>query len=160
MTSISIVCAGFLLGVLWMDLLFDVQVLRHRRRPGDLPDEVLASIAAYYARVTTDARPLGHLIAAVMLLAVATLTVELVRGQDPLWVRLASLLLVGAPIALAVMRVVPDAVRLGTRVDSPARQSALARSICRDHLLCFASLVAFLLLRAGAAWGRGVASTP
>jgi hypothetical protein len=43
--------AGFLLAVLWFDLMFDVQVMGHRE--GDLPEEVLASIASYYRRVTT-----------------------------------------------------------------------------------------------------------
>ncbi len=54
-------CAGFLLAVLWMDLMFDVQVLRHR--DAALPEPVLASIAAYYRRATTTSRPMGHLIA-------------------------------------------------------------------------------------------------
>jgi hypothetical protein len=48
--------AGFLLAVLWFDLMFDVQVLR--AAPGALPEPVLASIAGYYARVTTAARPI------------------------------------------------------------------------------------------------------
>ena len=46
--------AGFLLAVLWFDLMFDVQVIGHRGAV--LPEAVLASIAAYYARVTTRAR--------------------------------------------------------------------------------------------------------
>src|SRR5262249_35867352 len=58
-------CGGFLLAVLWMDLLFDTQVLR--QRSGDLPEDVLASIAAYYRRVTTTSRPMGRLVALVML---------------------------------------------------------------------------------------------
>ena len=36
-------CGGFLLAVLWMDLMFDVQVLPHRHLP-ELPEAVLASI--------------------------------------------------------------------------------------------------------------------
>ncbi len=45
--------AGFLTAVLWFDLMFDVQTRQHR---GDvLPGDVLASIGAYYRRVTTDA---------------------------------------------------------------------------------------------------------
>ena len=43
--------AGFLLAVLWFDLMFDVQAAR--QPGGDLPEEVLASIAGYYRRVTT-----------------------------------------------------------------------------------------------------------
>ena len=38
--------AGFLLAVLWFDLMFDVQAAGHAAR---LPEPVLASIAAYYA---------------------------------------------------------------------------------------------------------------
>jgi hypothetical protein len=43
-------------------------------------------------------------------------------------------------------RTVPNAVRLGSRVDTAAEQSRLARSICRDHLFCMASMSAFLVV--------------
>lgn len=55
-SAILAVCGGFLLAVLWMDLMFDVQVLRHRDEPGELSEAVLASIAGYYRRVTTICR--------------------------------------------------------------------------------------------------------
>ena len=51
--------AGFLLAVLWFDLMFDVQVRGSR---GTVPEDALASIAAYYARVTTAARAMSRLI--------------------------------------------------------------------------------------------------
>jgi hypothetical protein len=54
---------GFLLAVLWFDLMFDVQTRKHGG--AQLPADVLASISAYYRRVTTDARPMGQLIALV-----------------------------------------------------------------------------------------------
>jgi len=75
--------AGFLLAVLWFDLMFDVQVMGHRE--GDLPEEVLASIAAYYRRVTTAARPMNRLIAAVMLATLAGILAEVAAG--PSWSR-------------------------------------------------------------------------
>jgi hypothetical protein len=56
-SPILILCGGFLLAVLWMDLMFDVQVLRFRDATRELPEDVLGSIAAYYRRVTTQARP-------------------------------------------------------------------------------------------------------
>src|SRR5260370_980869 len=56
--------AGFLLAVLWFDLMFDVQVAGHVGAV--LPDPVLGSIAAYYRRVTTEARPMNRLVAAAM----------------------------------------------------------------------------------------------
>jgi hypothetical protein len=144
-------CGGFLLAVLWMDLLFDVQVLRHRERDRALPEPVLASIAAYYRRVTTDARPLGHLVGLVMIVALAVLGVQITVGHGPRWLAGVSLLLAGGPVLLALLRVVPNAVRLGSRADPPAQQSALARSICRDHLLCLAGILAFVGLQLFAA---------
>ena len=44
-------CAGFLLAVLWMDLIFDTQISRRARR-GD-KDQALVSISGYYRRATT-----------------------------------------------------------------------------------------------------------
>jgi hypothetical protein len=143
-------CGGFLLAVLWMDLIFDVQVLRHRDG-ANLPEPVLASIAAYYRRVTTSARPMGHLVGAVMAIALVTLAVELAAGGRARWIPLASLVLGGGPIALAALRVVPNAVRLATRSDSAEQQSALARAICRDHLVCLAGVLAFEALQLFAA---------
>jgi hypothetical protein len=40
--------AGFLLAVLWFDLMFDVQTRKHAS--DSLPPEVLASITSYYRR--------------------------------------------------------------------------------------------------------------
>jgi hypothetical protein len=136
-----------------MDLMFDVQVLRHRRT-GALPEDVLASIAGYYRRVTTDARPMNRLVAGAMLVTVGGAAAQLVRGA-PLGAALASLALAAAPVALAAVRVVPNAVRLGGRADPPELQSALARTICRDHLLCLASIAAFVALQLGAALAPG-----
>ena len=58
--------AGFLLAVLWFDLMFDVQTRKHTGEV--LPPEVLTSISAYYRRVTTEAYPMNRLVALVMLL--------------------------------------------------------------------------------------------
>lgn len=137
--------AGFLLAVLWFDLMFDVQVRGSRER--ELPEDLLASIAAYYARVTTAARPMNRLIATVMLGTIAALVVEIVDGGAPSAVAWISLALAAAPILLVGARTVPSAVRLGTRRDSIDRQSALARSIYREHLLCFASIAALIALQ-------------
>lgn len=154
MTSAFLAASGgFLLAVLWMDLMFDVQVLRHRRRGDELPEIVLASIAAYYRRVTTTARPMGHAVGAVMLALLIALVVQVAAGREPHWVGLASLPLAGGPILLAFARVLPNAIRLGARSDPLARQSALARSICRDHLLCFGGLLAFVVLQLWGAQG-------
>ncbi len=137
--------AGFLLAVLWFDLMFDVQALRHRE--GDLPEPVLASVSTYYARVTTAARPMNRLIAAVMLGIIAAIIAQIAEGDAPTWVGWTSLALAGGAIALAAARTVPNAVCLGTRADPPADQSRLARSILRDHLLCLAAIAAVLTIQ-------------
>lgn len=143
--TILAACGGFLLAVLWMDLMFDVQVLRHRR--GDLPESVLASIAAYYRRVTTDAMPMGYALVVVMLVTIAATVLEIRRGVLPLASGVVALLLVSVPVALALWRVLPGAIRLGTRQDPIPEQSDLARMICRDHLVCLAAIAGFLAVQ-------------
>jgi len=149
LAALPIACGGFLLAVLWFDLMFDVQVLRHR--DGDPPDDVLASIAAYYRRVTIDARPMGHAVGLVMVVGVAAVVGQLVSGSVPRWASLTSLALGVPPIALAAGRVLPNAVRLARRSDPPAVQSALARRICRDHLLCLVAIAGLLAVQLAAA---------
>jgi len=138
---------GFLAAVLWFDLMFDVQALRRAHRGGALPEDVLASIAGYYRRVTTGASPMGRLVGVVMLAALGAAAWDLATGARPLWLRAASLPLLLAPVALAGARVLPNAVRLGARADPPDQQSALARAIARDHLACLAAVSLFLLLQ-------------
>jgi hypothetical protein len=137
--------AGFLLAVLWFDLMFDVQAARHR--DPDLPENVLASIAGYYRRVTTAARPMNRLIAAVMAATIAAIVVQLVQGDAPRWAAAVSLALTGGAISLAGVHTVPSAIRLGSRSDTIAGQSRLARSILRDHLLCIAAVAAVLFVQ-------------
>ncbi len=128
--------------------MFDVQALGGREGP--LSEVVLSSIAAYCRRVTTTARPMDRLIALVMLVTLASIIVEIVRGDVSAWVGWTSLVLTAVPIALAATRTLPRAVRLGAREDTADRQSALARSVGRDHLLCLASIAALLVLQVAA----------
>jgi hypothetical protein len=145
-TSLLTACSGFLFAVVWMDLLFDAQVRTGGRPGAELPEPVLASIAGYYRRAVTGSRPLSRLIAVVMVVLLAALAYRVVRGDDPEWLVAVSALLAGVPVLLALTRTVPNAVRLGGRSGSPTDQSMLARSIWRDHLLCAACMLAFLVL--------------
>jgi hypothetical protein len=137
--------AGFLLAVLWFDLMFDVQALRHR--DGDLSEEVLSSTAGYYRRVTTAARPMNRLVAAVMVGTIVAIVVQLAQGDAPRWAAVVSLVLTAGAISVAAVRTVPGAVRLGTRSDAIAGQSRLARSILRDHVLCITAVAVVLLIQ-------------
>ena len=127
--------AAFLLAVLWFDLMFDVQSRGHA---GDRPpSEVLASISAYYRRVTTEAYPMNRLVALVMLLTLAAIVAEIVEGVHPWWTGWVSLALAGSGVVPTLRRTVPNARRLGSAHDTPEMQSTLARAICRDHLFSF-----------------------
>jgi len=139
---------GFLMAVLWFDLMFDVQWARRR----DVPEPVLASISAYYRRVTTDSLPMSRLVAAVMVATTAFIVAEVVGGRGPRWAPWVSLALVTGAVALAAGRTVPRAVRLGTRGDPIESQARLARSIFHDHLVCLTAVTALLVIQL--AWAR------
>lgn len=136
---------GFLLSVLWFDLMFDVQTLPHRRGP--IPEDVLASIAAYYRRVTTATRPMNRLVALVMLGTLAAIVIQLVRDDAPRWAAWTSLAVAGTAIVLAASHTFAAARRLATRTDSIEGQSAIARAICRDHLACLGLIASLLVVQ-------------
>lgn len=136
--------AGFLLAVLWFDLMFDVQA-----RTG--ADEAVESIATYYARVTTAARPMNRLVALVMLALLASLVAEVTGDAVPAWVAWTSLLLAVVPIGLAVTTTVPAAMRLGQRTDPPDVRRRAALHILRQHIVCFVFMAAVLAVQLTAA---------
>lgn len=137
--------AGFLLAVLWFDLMFDVQTRKYAGTV--LPLEVLASISAYYRRVTTEAYPMNRLVALVMLLTLAAIIAEIVQGEYQWWTGWGSLLLAGSGFVPTMMRTVPNARRLGSAQDTAEEQSRLARAVCRDHMFSFARMTCVLLLQ-------------
>jgi hypothetical protein len=136
---------AFLFTILYADLMFDVQVLGHRAR--ELPEEVLASISAYYGRVTISARPFNRLIVVVMAGTLAAIAAEIAGDDAPNWAGWASLVLAGSPILLAGVHTLRSAVRLGRRADTPEVQSRLARSIFRDHVLCVVGITSLLVIQ-------------
>jgi hypothetical protein len=145
MHSFAAAGAGFLLAVLWFDLMFDVQTRRHRGEV--LPPEVLTSISSYYRHVTTDAYPMNRLVALVMVLTLAAICAEIASGENPWWIGWGSLALAGSGFVPTLIRTVPNARRLGSGEDSAEEQSRLARAVCRDHMLGFARMLGVLSLQ-------------
>src|ERR1700746_2986184 len=111
MHSFAAAGAGFPLAVLWFDLMFDVQT--RTAADGSLSGEILASISAYYRRVTTEAYPMNRLVAAVMLLTLAAICAEIVEDKNAWWISWGSILLAGSGFVPTMMRTVPNARRLG-----------------------------------------------
>jgi hypothetical protein len=135
--------AGFLLAVLWFDLMFDVQVAGGGGEPA-----AVDSIAAYYRRVTTAARPMNRLVALVMLATLAAIVAQVTGAGDvPRWAAISSLVLVALPIGVAGSRTVPRAVRLGAQSDDRDWQVWAARTILREHLFCLACIAALIALQ-------------
>jgi hypothetical protein len=143
--SLACAGAGFLLCVLWFDLMFDVQARHHPDE--DVPADVRSPIAAYYARVTTAARPMNLLVAGVMVVTIGATVGELIQGEVPAWRAGPALLLTLAAVGLAAGRTVANARRLGGQSDDAAQQSRLARMILRDHVACAGAIAAVLLLQ-------------
>jgi hypothetical protein len=139
--GLLLACGGFLLAVLWMDLIFDTQAR------GELTEPTLASIAAYYRRATTTSQPMSKLIAAVMVILLGALVFRVVSGHGPIWLDGASAVLAVIAIGLALVRTVRSAVRLGARADDPEVQANLVRSVLRDHVVSFGCMSAFIVLR-------------
>ena len=136
---------GFLLAVLWFDLMFDVQTRKHDDEV--LPPEVLASISAYYRRVTTDAAPMNRLVALMMLVVLGAILAEIFADEISPWITWGSLALALFGFAVTRMRTLPNAIRLGQATDPPEVQSQLARSVFRDHAFGFARTLLLLALQ-------------
>jgi hypothetical protein len=137
--------ASFLLAVLWFDLMFDVEAWGI----GDqtLPREVIASISTYYRRVTIEASPMGQFVAIVMLATLIAIIAQIATKAAPRWIGWVSLVLASSAMALALVRTVPNAVKLGRGLDDDIASSHLIRLIFGDHLYAIAAIAAVVILQ-------------
>lgn len=134
-------CGGFLAAVLWMDLMFDVQVL------GDPSAAELESIVAYYRRATIDGWRMSWVVAAVMFALLAGVAVQIWRsGRTVAHNTLIGLSIV-VPIALALTRVLPQARRLGSGELTAPEQVEVATEILYLHVGCLVAVIAFIALQ-------------
>jgi hypothetical protein len=81
-----------------------------------------------------------------MLTLLTALAFRVIRGHDPAWLMTASIVSAAAPILLTATHTLPNAVRLGGRSGNRSAQTALARSIWRDHLASAVGIATFLTL--------------
>ena len=132
MRAFATACTGFLLAVLWFDLMHDVLAR------GDVSDDDLTTIKRYYRRVTTDAAPMNRLVLVAMLCLLAALVAELAGESVPRWAPIASLVLAVPPIVLS-RRV----VRMAKTLSTPAE----AKTILRDHVFCLACMTGVLVVQ-------------
>ena len=104
----------------------------------------IATIKTYYLRALSAETGGFPLIMTMMLMAITGALLQVRDSGIVLWARLLSLLLVIPPVALAGVRVVPNARILASTNLDPVQQSEFATLILQDHLYCFGSILAFL----------------
>ena len=90
---------------------------------------------------------MNRLVALVMLLTLAAISVQIVQGDNPWWIGWGSIALAGSGFVPTMTRTVPNARRLGSGKDTAEEQSRLARAICRDHMFSFARMGCVLILQ-------------
>lgn len=134
-------CIGFMLAVLYMDLVFDLSALPHRHVKGPLPNDILDPIAMYYRYITRN----PYLLMFVMLTTTVCIVAEIYYRQVPRWAGYTSLALIAIAQAGGVLKVIPTAQRLGAGKDTVEEQTRMVRSIFPAHLVL---LVCILLLAA------------
>src|SRR5579862_3186230 len=88
-------CLGFMMAVLYIDLMFDVSAAPYRRTAAPLPKAVLDPITHYYGRITQN----PYVLMFVMLTTLACIVAEIMYGLAPAWAAYSSLFLMGVSMA-------------------------------------------------------------
>ena len=124
---------GFLIAVLWIDLIFDSSAWLYRGGNEDLPEEVLATMSHYYRRVTHK----PYMLFLIMAIILGMLILQITQNLVPAWIGWLSLILFLISAGCAGVYVIPIASRLRSRTDQIEKQSQLARSLFPAHVFCF-----------------------
>ena len=141
-------CLGFMMAVLYIDLMFDVSAAPYRRSPAPLPREVLDPITHYYGRITQN----PYLLMFVMLTTTLCIGAQIVYEVAPRWVGYSSLFLIALSMITAALKVIPTAQRLGSARDSEVVRTRMVHGMLTPHLLL---LVNILLLASIQFMGAG-----
>jgi hypothetical protein len=68
-------------------------------------------------------------------------------GQTRWWIGASALAAALLGMGLALLRTVPNAMRLGRAIDSPETMTTLARKILLDHRIAIAAMITVLILQ-------------
>ena len=137
-------CIGFMIAILYIDLMFDVPAVRYRRTNEPLPGEVMEMVASYYRNITRN----PYLLMFVMLTATTCIVAELVYDLAPAWVGYTSLVCMGIGMAAGVGRVIPAAQRLGAGKDPADLRTRLVHSMFPGHILLLIAILTLALVQA------------
>jgi hypothetical protein len=136
-----VLCIGFMMAVLYIDLMFDVSAAPYRRTRTALPKHVLDSITHYYGRITQN----PYVLMFVILTATACIGAEIAYHLAPPWAGYSSLFLIGLSMVLSALKVIPTAQRLGAATDSEEARTRMIHGMLPFHIVL---LINILLLAA------------
>lgn len=134
-------CIGFMIAVLYMDLVFDTSALPHRSDKGPLPADVLDPIAMYYRYITRN----PYLLMFVMLTTLVCIVAQIVYQTVPRWAGYSSLFCILFAMVTGTAKVIPTAQRLAAAKDTVEEQTRMVRGMFPAHILL---LISILLLAA------------
>src|SRR5262249_48040844 len=117
-------CIGFMLAVLYIDLMFDVSALPYRRTNAALPKEILDSITFCSRRIVQN----PYVLMFVMLVATLSIVAEILYGLAPRWAAYSSLALMAVSMIGGVFKVIPTAQRLASVNDSEEARTRMIHS--------------------------------
>ncbi len=141
------VCIGFMLAILYMDLMFDVMSVPYRRSGAALPRDVLEPITHYYRRVTQN----PYVLMFVMLTTTTFLVLQVVYGLTPRWAAYTSLVAMGLAMATGILKVIPAARRIASGKDPAEVQARLIHGVFTAHVLLLACIVVLAAIQLAAA---------
>ncbi len=131
-------CIGFMIAVLYMDLVFDISALPHRRDKGPLPPEILDPITIYYRYITRN----PYLLMFVMLTTLVSIIVQIVYATVPRWTGYTALFCILFAMVGGTAKVIPTAQRLATGKDTVEERSRMIHSMFPFHILLLISILA------------------
>jgi hypothetical protein len=140
-------CIGFMICILYTDLVFDVSALPFRNTKANLPKDVLDPIITYYRYITKN----PWLLIFVMLTAATSIGAQIMFGMVPASVGYASAALMAMVMLLGVLKVIPAAQRLAAGKDTEDRQTGLVHSLFPYHILLLILVLSLTYLQFSAA---------
>lgn len=130
-------CLGFMMAVLYIDLMFDVSAAPYRHTKAALPREVLDPITHYYGRITQN----PYVLMFVMLTTTVCIVAQIVFGLAPRWVGYSSLFLMGLSMAAGTLKVIPTAQRLGAGKEPEEVRTGLVHGMLPFHLMLLTNVI-------------------
>jgi hypothetical protein len=137
MRTALFLCLGFMMAVLYIDLMFDVSAAPYRKTKAALPPEVLGSITHYYGRITQN----PYVLMFVMLTTTLCIGAEIMYGLAPKWAGWASLFLMGLSMLTGTLKVIPTAQRVGSAKDPEDARTRMIHGMLPFHLVLMLNIL-------------------